>query len=403
MAKKKSKKKLIIFLSIVGVVILLVIAKRAGLIGKEPLTKVEIEKPLERTIVEVISASGKIQPEVEVKIAPEVSGEVVELPVKEGQYVEKGQLLARIKPDTYVSMKERVEASLNSSKAQLTQVDAQLAQAQLTYDRQKLLFEQGVIAKSEFETAQTSLNQLKAQKRTAEFNIKSAEASLKEADENLYKTTIYAPNSGTISKLNVEIGERVVGTAQMAGTEILRLADLSRMEVRADVNENDIVRVELGDTALVDVDAYLGKKFKGIVSRIANSSSNASASADQVTNFEVRIHLLPDSYTDIEVEGKPSPFRPGMSASVDIQTNTKMALSIPIQAITTRLDVNGEKEEVVWIFKSDSSIVKRVPIKSGIQDKKHIEVSGLDSSMQVVVAPFSAVSKTLVEGQKVDR
>ncbi|CDN31018.1 Macrolide-specific efflux protein MacA [Mucinivorans hirudinis] len=403
MAKKKSKKKLIIFLSIVGVVILLVIAKRAGLIGKEPLTKVEIEKPLERTIVEVISASGKIQPEVEVKIAPEVSGEVVELPVKEGQYVEKGQLLARIKPDTYVSMKERVEASLNSSKAQLTQVDAQLAQAQLTYDRQKLLFEQGVIAKSEFETAQTSLNQLKAQKRTAEFNIKSAEASLKEADENLYKTTIYAPNSGTISKLNVEIGERVVGTAQMAGTEILRLADLSRMEVRADVNENDIVRVELGDTALVDVDAYLGKKFKGIVSRIANSSSNASASADQVTNFEVRIHLLPDSYTDIEEEGKPSPFRPGMSASVDIQTNTKMALSIPIQAITTRLDVNGEKEEVVWIFKSDSSIVKRVPIKSGIQDKKHIEVSGLDSSMQVVVAPFSAVSKTLVEGQKVDR
>ena len=403
MAKKKSKKKLIIFLSIVGVVILLVIAKRAGLIGKEPLTKVEIEKPLERTIVEVISASGKIQPEVEVKIAPEVSGEVVELPVKEGQYVEKGQLLARIKPDTYVSMKERVEASLNSSKAQLTQVDAQLAQAQLTYDRQKLLFEQGVIAKSEFETAQTSLDQLKAQKRTAEFNIKSAEASLKEADENLYKTTIYAPNSGTISKLNVEIGERVVGTAQMAGTEILRLADLSRMEVRADVNENDIVRVELGDTALVDVDAYLGKKFKGIVSRIANSSSNASASADQVTNFEVRIHLLPDSYTDIEVEGKPSPFRPGMSASVDIQTNTKMALSIPIQAITTRLDVNGEKEEVVWIFKSDSSIVKRVPIKSGIQDKKHIEVSGLDSSMQVVVAPFSAVSKTLVEGQKVDR
>lgn len=242
MAKKRSKKKMIIFLSIAGVIILLVVAKRTGLIGQEPPQKVTVEKPAERTIVEIISASGKVQPEIEVKIAPEVSGEIVELAIKEGDYVQRGDLLVKIKPDTYVSMKERAEASLNSSKAQLLQVEAQLKLAEQTYNRQKLLFEQKVIAEADYESAYGSMTQLQAQKRTAEFNIKSSEATLKEADENLMKTTIYAPSSGTISKLNVEIGERVVGTAQMAGTEMLRIADLSQMEVRADVNENDIVR-----------------------------------------------------------------------------------------------------------------------------------------------------------------
>lgn len=405
MAKKKSKRNLIILLSTVVVIILLVVAKKTGIIGKVPLEKVTLEKPVERTIIEVISASGKVQPEIEVKIAPEVSGEIVELPIKEGDYVERGQLLVKIKPDTYVSMLERTEASVNSSKAQLLQVEAQLIQAQQTYNRQKLLFEQKAISASEFETAEATLNQLKAQKRTSEFNIKSAEASMKEADENLMKTTIYAPSSGTISKLNVEIGERVVGTAQMAGTEMLRIADLSNMEVRADVNENDIVRVEMGDTAIIEVDAHLGQKFKGVVTRIANSSaSTAATTADQVTNFEVRIYILPDSYKELVDAAKPSPFRPGMSASVDIQTNTKHALSVPIQAITMRIGGDGEKEEIVWVYSADSSIVKQLPVKSGIQDKQFIEVvSGVDSTKQVVTGPFSAISKTLTVGQKVEK
>lgn len=405
MAKKKSKKRLIIIISLAAVVvILLVVAKRMEWIGKVPLEKVTIEKPIERTIVELISASGKVQPQVEVKIAPEVSGEIVELPVKEGQYVQKGELLVKIKPDTYISMKERAEASVNSSKAQLKQVETQIQQAQQTYNRQKLLFDQKAISAAEYETAEAALNQLLAQKRTAEFNIKSSEASLKETDENLMKTTIYAPSSGTISKLNVEIGERVVGTAQMAGTEILRMADLSQMEVRADVNENDIVRVEMGDTALIEVDAYLNQKFKGVVTRIANSSANANAGADQVTNFEVRISILPDSYASLEDPSKPSPFRPGMSASVDIQTNTKHSISLPIQAITMRVGNDGVKEEVVWIYQSDSSIVKQMPVKSGIQDKQFIEVlSGVDTTSQVVIGPFSAISKGLTAGQKVEK
>lgn len=405
MAKKKSKKRLIIIISLAAVVvILLVVAKRMEWIGKVPLEKVTIEKPVERTIVELISASGKVQPQVEVKIAPEVSGEIVELPVKEGQYVQKGELLVKIKPDTYISMKERAEASVNSSKAQLKQVETQIQQAQQTYNRQKLLFDQKAISAAEYETAEAALNQLLAQKRTAEFNIKSSEASLKETDENLMKTTIYAPSSGTISKLNVEIGERVVGTAQMAGTEILRMADLSQMEVRADVNENDIVRVEMGDTALIEVDAYLNQKFKGVVTRIANSSANANAGADQVTNFEVRISILPDSYASLEDPSKPSPFRPGMSASVDIQTNTKHSISLPIQAITMRVGNDGVKEEVVWIYQSDSSIVKQMPVKSGIQDKQFIEVlSGVDTTSQVVIGPFSAISKGLTAGQKVEK
>lgn len=405
MAKKKSKKRLIIIISLAAVVvILLVVAKRMEWIGKVPLEKVTIEKPVERTIVELISASGKVQPQVEVKIAPEVSGEIVELPVKEGQYVQKGELLVKIKPDTYISMKERAEASVNSSKAQLKQVETQIQQAQQTYNRQKLLFDQKAISAAEYETAEAALNQLLAQKRTAEFNIKSSEASLKETDENLMKTTIYAPSSGTISKLNVEIGERVVGTAQMAGTEILRMADLSQMEVRADVNENDIVRVEMGDTALIEVDAYLNQKFKGVVTRIANSSANANAGADQVTNFEVRISILPDSYASLEDPSKPSPFRPGMSASVDIQTNTKHSISLPIQAITMRVGSDGVKEEVVWIYQSDSSIVKQMPVKSGIQDKQFIEVlSGVDTTSQVVIGPFSAISKGLTAGQKVEK
>lgn len=406
MAKKNNKKtkKWIVIGSIAAIVVISIGAKRAGLLGSEPKELVMTEKPIERTIVEVISASGKVQPVVEVKISPDVSGEIVELKVKEGENVERGQLLVKIKPDTYISMKERAEATVNSNKAQLTQIEAQLKQAIQTYNRQKQLFDQQAISAADYETAEANLNQIKAQKRTAEFNIKSAEASLKETDENLYKTTIFAPSAGTISKLNVELGERVVGTAQMAGTEILRMADLSQMEVRADVNENDIVRVELGDTALIEVDAYLGKKFQGIVTRIANSAANLATTTDQVTNFEVRIFILPESYADIVEAGIPSPFRPGMSASVEIQTDTRHALSIPIQAVTTRIGAKGDKEEVVFAYRADSSLVDKIVIKTGIQDKQYIEIcSGVDSTKQIVTAPFTAISKKLEQGTVVEK
>lgn len=404
MAKKnKRKRRLIIWGTLLVLLLLLIVGKRSGLLWPAPLEQVTLEKPQVRTIVEQISANGRVQPVTEVKISPDVSGEIVELNVEEGQQVEKGMLLLKIKPDTYQSAQERAEATLNSSKSQLEQTRSQLVLARQTYERQKQLFEQKAISEADFQSAEAQYLSLQAQVRTAEFNIRSAEASLKEADENLDKTTIFAPTSGTISQLNVELGERVVGTATMAGTEMLRIADLSQMEVRADVNENDIVRVELGDTANIEIDAYLGRSFKGIVTRIANTATG-TASTDQVTNFEVRIYILPDSYADlIRTENGQliSPFRPGMSATVDIQTDTRHTLSIPIQAVTTR---PGEaNREIVFAYRADSSRVEILPVRTGIQDNQYIEVSGtgIDTSLQVVTAPFTAISKRLVDGQQV--
>ncbi len=406
MAKKnKKKRRLIIWSSILLIVVLLVAGKRSGLLWPEPLEQVTLGKPEVRTIVELISANGRVQPVTEVKISPDVSGEIVELNVEEGQQVKKGLLLLKIKPDTYQSMQERAEATLNSSKAQLEQTRSQLVLAEQTYERQKQLFEQKAISEADFQSAEAQYRSLQAQVRTSEFNIRSAEASLKEADENLYKTTIFAPSGGTVSKLNVELGERVVGTATMAGTEMLRIADLSQMEVRADVNENDIVRVELGDTAAIEVDAYLGRKFKGVVTRIANTATGSGTASDQVTNFEVRIYILPESYADLvkrdETGLEMSPFRPGMSATVDIQTDTRHTLSVPIQAVTTR--PGAANKEVVFAYRADSSRVWMLPVKTGIQDKQFIEVSGegLDTTVQVVTAPFTAISKKLEDGQQV--
>lgn len=401
MAKKnKKKRRLIIWGSIALIIVLLVVGKKSGVLWPEPLEQVTLGKPEVRTIVELISANGRVQPVTEVKISPDVSGEIVELNVEEGQQVEKGILLLKIKPDTYQSMQERATATLNSSKAQLEQTRSQLVLAEQTYERQKQLFEQKAISEADFQSAEAQYRSLQAQVRTAEFNIRSAEASLKEADENLYKTTIFAPSAGTVSKLNIELGERVVGTATMAGTEMLRIADLSQMEVRADVNENDIVRVELGDTATIEVDAYLGRKFKGVVTKIANTATGASGS-DQVTNFEVRIYILPESYADLLKDGMASPFRPGMSASVDIQTDTRRGLSVPIQAVTSR--PGTENKEVVFAYKADSSKVWMLPVKTGIQDKQFIEVSGagLDTTVQIVTAPFTAISKKLSDGLQV--
>lgn len=407
MAKKnKRKRRLIIWGTLLVFLLLLIIGKRSGLLWPAPLEQVILEKPQMRTIVEQISANGRVQPVTEVKISPDVSGEIVELNIEEGQQVEKGMLLLKIKPDTYQSVQERAEATLNSSKSQLEQTRSQLVLARQTYERQKQLFEQKAISEADFQSAEAQYLSLQAQVRTAEFNIRSAEASLKEAEENLDKTTIYAPSAGTISKLSVELGERVVGTATMAGTEMLRIADLSQMEVRADVNENDIVRVELGDTATIEIDAYLGRPFKGVVTRIANTATGSeTTAADQVTNFEVRIYILPESYADLirtDPNGQQlSPFRPGMSATVDIQTDTRHTLSIPIQAVTTR---PGEaNREIVFAYRADSSRVEILPVQTGIQDKQYIEVSGtgIDTSLQVVTAPFTAISKRLVDGQQV--
>ncbi|HPF93566.1 MAG TPA: efflux RND transporter periplasmic adaptor subunit [Tenuifilaceae bacterium] len=418
-------KKLLRYLLIAAVVLIVfaIIGKKKGMFGKPETIDVVVEKPEYRTIIESISANGKIEPVIEVKISPEVSGEIIELPVKEGDKVEKGKLLCRIKPDTYISIRERAEAAVNSSKARLAQAQAQLQQSELAYNRNKTLFEQKAISESEFENARTSLQVAKADVNAALYNVSSAEASLKEAKENLAKTTIYAPMNGTISKLSVELGERVVGTAQMAGTEILRIADLTRMEARVSVNENDIVRVKLNDTSLIYVDAYPDQNFKGIVTQIANSASVTGVATDQVTTFEVRILLMENSYKHLVTDRKPNPFRPGMSTTVDIQTTTRYnVLSVPIQAVTTRSDsvsinagsLSEENEntpeqaeksklkEVVFIAKGDTASM--VYVKTGIQDNRNIEVlEGLSDSVDVVVAPFSATSRRLQDGKLVKK
>ncbi len=423
--KKKNTLKYLLGVVLI-LIVLVVIGKKAGWFGKPEVIEVSVEKPLKRTITESITANGKIQPEVEVKISPEVSGEIIELNIKEGDYVEKGVVLCRIKPDTYISYKERAIAAVNSSKARLTQSESQLALQQLGFKRSKQLFDQKAISESEFESAKTNFEVAQSDVKSAKFNVESSEASLKEAEENLRKTTIYAPMSGTISKLNIELGERVVGTAQFSGTEILRIADLGRMETRVDVNENDIVRVKMNDTAFVEVDAYLDRKFKGIVTQIANSASVQGASTDQVTSFQVRILLLENSYKDLLKGKNSSPFRPGMSTTVDIRTQTRLnILTVPIQSVTTRSDslnnnatvglsevnqANQEKttakpselKEIVFIAKGDSA--KMVVVKTGIQDNTYIEIKeGLTGDEEIISAPFSAISRKLKDGKLIKK
>lgn len=404
--------------ALVLLIILVIVAKKKGWIGKPLTTAVYVEKPEIRTITEAITANGKIQPEVEVKISSEVSGEIIELPVKEGDWVEKGRLLCRIKPDTYISMKERAIAAVNSANARLLQTKAQMAQAELSFNRSKQLYSQKAISESEFETAKTNYEVAQAELKAANFSVESAQASLREAEENLRKTTIYAPISGTVSKLNVELGERVVGTIQMAGTEIMRIANLNRMEARVNVNENDIVKVKIADTALIEVDAYLGRKFKGVVTQIANTANVQGLTTDQVTNFEVRIFILEKSYKDLLTNSQTSPFRPGMSTTVEILTNTKQnVLAIPILAVTTRIDTvkkgnewekveensqQAEKlhtklekpKEIVFIAKGDTARI--VEVKTGIQDNQYIEITeGLKGDEEVITAPYSAISRKL--------
>ncbi len=425
-----NSKKLLRYLIIIAVlfIILAVIGKKAGWFGKSTVYDVATEKVTKRNITEFITANGKIKPETEVKISPDVSGEIVELYVRDGDKVRKGQLLLKIKPDTYISIRDRAAAAVDAAKAnlansgaQLEQVKVQFEQASLAYNRNKKLWEQGVISEAEWETAKSNFDiasaNVKGAEQTvlaAEHSIKSAEASLKEASENLIKTSVYAPMDGTISMLNVEKGERVVGTELMTGTEMLRIADLNKMEVLVEVNENDIVRVSESDTAIIELDAYMDKKFRGIVTEIANSAKISGISTDQITSFEVKILLLADSYKDLIEKGNKIPFRPGMSASADIQTEKKFdVLSLPIQAVTTRTDTisksdtaiidnkNTEPEEVVFVYEGGQ--VKQTKVVTGIQDNNFIEITeGLKEDDEVVVAPFNAINKKLKDGSTVN-
>ena len=405
MGKRNSKNRYILVAAAIVIIALIIVGK--GKSGKG--VSVTVKHPETGTIVESIPANGKIQPVTEVKISPDVSGEIIKLNFQEGDTVKKGDLILQIKQDVYISARDRAEASLNAVKAQYLQQEAQLKQTELNHRRNELLYGKNTIAQADYEKSLAEYQIAQSQLKAAEFNVKSAQASLKEAEENLVKTNIYAPMSGTISKLSVEIGERVVGTTQMAGTEMLRIADLSQMEVLVDVNEIDIIRLAPKDTAIIEVDAYPGRKFKGMVTQVANSSKNSgTATADQVTNFEVKVIILPESYSDLLATSN-IPFRPGMSASVSIQTMKKEnVLMVPLQAITTRkgiadsLDTSTEVLQQVFVYNKVKGTVNVVCVETGIQDMSNIEITkGLNKEQQIVTAPYSAISKDLKNGSVV--
>jgi len=418
------------------------VAKKAGWIGKEKPMEVELAKAQRATIVERVAASGKIQPEVEVKLSPDVSGEITELYVAEGDSVVKGQILLKIRPDNYESQMSRAKATVDANKAAVEQASAALAQAEArlirlknNYERSRKLFEDKVIPQSEYEQAQADylvaqkdVEAAKANLQAANYNVRGAEAAARDAAENLRKTTIFAPVSGIISLLKVEVGERVVGTTQMAGTEMMRIANMDNMEVRVNVNENDIVRVALGDTVEIEVDAYLstGKKFLGVVREIANTANSlinattTTTTLDAVTEFEVRIKILNSSYeTVLNNRGNNRyPFKPGMTASVEIITEKKHnVLSVPVAAVTTRDTLATESDantpevkttsknqtlkEIVFIHKDGKATMREV--KTGISDFERIEiVSGLEEGEEIVVGPYIAVSKRLKEGSAIE-
>ena len=442
MAKPKKRKLwIIIAAAVVLVVIIALVIKKSQNTNS---TKVATEIVESRTIIETVSANGKIQPAKDVKISPYISGEVVELFVKEGDFVEKGTKLAKIDPEIYISTYEKIDASLKTSqaneanaKARLAQSRSQFTKAQLDFNRSETLWEKQVISDADFEAAKSAYEVAKADVEAAEesykssqFQVSSARASLKEAKENLNRTSIYAPNDGTVSKLSVEVGERVTGASQFsAGTEIMRIANLDILEVNVEVNENDIVRVSLFDTTVIEVDAYLDHDFKGLVTEIATSANTTGVSADQVTNFDVKITMLKESYEDlIKPENPiPSPFRPGMSATVEIQTETASnIITIPIQAVTTRADTTGrikssrEKREEMqgkddestmidekvdeYVFLYKDNVAKLTKVETGVQDNTYIQIlSGLSEGDEVIVSPYRAVSKTLKNDDAVEK
>ncbi len=443
MAKKNSKKQIwIIVAAVIVLSIIVVLAVKKS--RNSGAIKVSTEMVKLRKVIETVSANGKIQPAKDIKISPYISGEVVELFVKEGEFVVKGEKLAKIDPEIYKRAYEKTEASLKtteanraSSKARLAQSKAQFTKSELDFKRSKTLWNKKVISDADFETAKSSYEVAGSEVKAAEesyksskFQVRSAQASLKESKENLNRTTIYAPNEGTISKLNVEAGERVTGASQFsAGTEIMRIANLDVLEVNVEVNENDIVRVSLFDTAMIEVDAYLNREFKGLVTEIATSANTVGISADQVTNFDVKIKMLKSSYSDLINKNAAisSPFRPGMSATVEIETEiAPNILTVPIQAVTTRADTSGREKsareiheeeslqkdkgvtqdktvvEYVFLYKDGKAIMRKVT--TGIQNNTFIQITnGLKEGDEVIVAPYRAVSKTLKNKDEVEK
>lgn len=447
MTKTKKKSSKWIIWSLAGLLVLLIIFAAIKARKKPKGEEVEIEKVERRDIREIVSASGKIFPETEVKISSDVSGEIVELYVEEGDSVKAGQVLARIDPEAYASAVESASAGVSSSKselarsksaidnarAQVEQIKSQVDNARRIYERNQKLRAEGVISAQDLETSEANLTQLEANLRSAEanfrsaqqgaksaeYNVASSQAGLREIRTNLNRTTIIAPTAGIISKLNVEKGERVVGTIQMTGTEMMRIANFNSMEVQVEVSENDILRVSLGDTADIEVDAYLDEKFKGIVTEIGSSAISTNVTqemqltSDQVTNFIVKIRILPESYANLAHQTMP--FRPGMSASVDINTHTESnTIAIPIQAVTTREkdeDKEGEEtkkkisddeeiQEVVFVMNADTAMM--VNVETGIQDNEYIQIlSGLTEGQEVITGPYSTVSRKLKNGMDV--
>lgn len=441
--KKKSNKVLYIGIgALVFLIIVLIIGKSQGWIGKAKTMEVETAKVKKVSITEKVSASGTVQPVTEVKLAPEVSGEIIELNVEDGDSVRAGQILVKIRPDVWQSQLERSEASLSQQRANLEAARAGLSRSEATftraeqeYKRQEKLWNEKVIsqadwqlAKQNYEVAKNDLVSSEQNVEAARFIVNSTEAGVRESRENVRKTSVVAPMKGVVSKLLVKQGERVVGTAQMTGTEMLRIADLNKMEVRVNVNENDIVRVHYGDSVIIDVDAYgnTGKQFKGLVTNIANTAKD-KLSNDAITEFEVRILILSSSYEDLIKAGNKYPFRPGMTASVDIITTRKdNVLSVPLAAVTTRAPEGSQgmgeqnqdndrpqvtdsskpkvekKADKVVVFVNENGVAKMVEVKTGISDYDNIEItSGLTESAEVVTGPFLVVSKRLKEGEKI--
>lgn len=433
----------------VVLVVTLVVLKNKGALGKEEGTKVAAEKVARRTIIETVNASGKLYPEVEVKVSPDISGEIVELTVNEGDSVKRGQVLAKIYADIYTTQRDQAaamvsqqQATVSNSSAQLGALKANMDQSQRAYDRQKQLLDEKVISRAEFEqaenaflSAQANYNAALQGIRGSQAGVQSARANLVKANKDLSRTAVLAPMNGVISLMNVKKGERVVGNSMMAGTEMMRVADMNLIEVIVDVGENDIPKVHFGDSAIVEIDAYNNRKFRGIVTKIASSNSGASqtaAAANDVTNYKVHIRLLYDSYKDLFDPSRPKsfPFRPGMSASADIQTKRhENAISVPIYAVTTRernsdKPVNNRKElnvqtsdntenpdntrsasqeleEVAFVLQPDNT-VKKVNVKTDIQDINYIQiVSGLKEGDQVITGPYNTISKDLKNGMKV--
>ena len=427
---------------LIAVVLLLLILKSKGVIGGTEGMKVAVEASSERTIVETVNASGKIYPETEVKIKPDVSGEIVELPVMEGDSVVKGQLLIKINPIIYNSAVTQAQASMyqskagvNNTKELVVQAKVQMQRAKANFERNKTLFDQKVISRMEYEQleadylgSKANYDAIMANVSGGNYGVTGAEANLTQAMENLRRTTITAPTSGIISQLMVKKGERVVGTAQMDGTQIMTIANLGRMEVRVDVSETDITKVNIGDTSIIEVDAYRNRKFKGVVSKISVSSvqlnsvtASATSGSDQVTNYTVHILILPESYAGLRTElGKGNfPFKPGMSAGVEIQTRKEgNILSVPINAVTTRDYVDSVKKknaakeqdmmnaddirQVVFVYDPKTKEVSLRDVKTGIQNNEYIQVTqGLKKGEQVVIAPYGTVARLLKDKSKV--